>query len=215
MKTYLVLPKENENDSWDSDGKYCYEEGDSIICPWCKCCDWESFYISDYVEKPMIWCNNCPAYAVLDLDLEFSKKDVIPVEKVPFEFNFMNYSCYSDDIKDYDIYEIDLLWIDKVVSQGLDNYKPTHELTQDEIRKFIESSYDKDLAQELSLEIYESDEAEKDVAEKLGINCLSYNIKEPRFPYPDKFDMRHDGIHMHLQCIDKNGKVITVCYWGD
>ena len=206
---YLAVYKD---ESWNENGEYWYDYNDMLICPWCKRGEDRNFQIADYVDKPMLWCDSCGARSVLDLDLEFSKEDVIRVDEVPPEFDIS-----PRDTADYGFYLTNLLWIEKVMPRGLDSYKPTRKLNKDDIIRFIECSYDDKIAQELGLE-NESCEDEDDIALRtinLGIKCQSFDVTRPRFPYPLMFDLSHDGGNICVQCIDKNKEVITVCYSGD
>ncbi len=57
-----------------------------------------------------------------------------------------------------------------------DNYRPTRELTQLELRKFVESFYSDVVAQELGPCKIEDDIIANDarISAKPGINCLSF-----------------------------------------
>lgn len=48
----------------------------------------------------------------------------------------------------------------------------------------------------------------------LMVECDSYNVTEPKYPYPDFVDTAHDGVTVTCDIIHQ-GSVITVKYWGD
>lgn len=43
----------------------------------------------------------------------------------------------------------------------------------------------------------------------------SYDPMEPQISYPKFFDLSHDGIHIYLDCTDRNGDPLRVSFWGD
>ncbi len=48
----------------------------------------------------------------------------------------------------------------------------------------------------------------------ISMQCNSYDVEVPLVPYPNNFDLRHDGIYIYLQCVDSKGERFTTCYWG-
>ena len=56
---------------------------------------------------------------------------------------------------------------------------------------------------------------ENDANFNLSLSCQSYNADEPSIPYPDTFDMSHDGITIFLQCKNAKGETVVVSYSGD
>ena len=50
---------------------------------------------------------------------------------------------------------------------------------------------------------------------KYGIQVDSYNLENPKVKYDNNFDTSHDGILIHLLCLDKYNNSIYQCFWGD
>lgn len=126
-------------------------------------------------------------------------------------------------------YEVNLLKINRVVNWKLVHYiKSAEEFvkcinsnislptpSQEDLRRFIASNYDKKIADEIGL----NDAWITDTSlMQLGIECGTYNAERPIRPYPKNFYLDHDGVYVNLECScirDKKEKILYENYWGD
>ena len=161
-----------------------------LKCPFCDYESEENYQRPEeegMVQHPMLWCEECGARSVLDLDLS---KEMSEGE-----------------------HQIDLCKILKVVNGELCYFVVNREVTQDQIIEFIDSAYDDSELFLKAPKVYINDV--NDVDFKVGLECNTYNVDEPVTPYPKFFDIDHDeDSYIFLECQRPNGEILKTCYWG-
>lgn len=165
---------------------------------------YDVFQWSDYVTRPMVWCQNCGARSVICIDCppDFEMKD----GKATF------------------IYP--LVTIDKVLSTQLYSWKWTPELFKEHIDEFLAIRRNKDLyyskkikaeeefAAKIGLEPRESESEEEDLSDLWEIAPVINSVDGKTPPIP--LDMAHDGILIYHTCHhDICGAKFECRYWGD
>jgi len=156
-----------------------------LKCPFCNYESEENFQ-QEECSHPMLWCEECAACSVLEL-----KKD----EKL------------SEGE-----HKISLCKILKVVNHELCYFVPTQDVSQTDIRIFIENGYD-GLGFKDSTKTYINNA--EDVNFNIGLECGTYNVEEPKIPYPKFFSTDHDeDSFMFLECQNSKGETFKVTYWG-
>jgi hypothetical protein len=221
MKIIVVVGGEYKGDEF-------WDEEITGICPFCcsySDCNYLEYY--DYVsDYPMFSCNDCGAEAIIDIQCEkfddFDKKYYLGTFNEVCK-KYPEYSPLTIDDDPVGYFEYELLKIERISNDPLARYYSPMVLPQDKVTHFINSKYDKKLQQELGLEkrVYDGDLPESLPPETvfgehhLSCVCNSYNIEEPKVPYPDNFDTDHDGVYMYAQVSDSNGNKKCTCYWGD
>jgi hypothetical protein len=195
------------------------------VCPFCHVISAYNLECDDYVDKPMLWCGCSCARCVLDLPLEFDWNTLDKVgsfdqvrQIVPDMEREQTDQIFKES--DFIFYRAKLLFILGVVNSTLSMYRSTKQLSQEEIRDFVDSGYSKEKRRELGLLEQEPDDGSYDadvdsVDMTLAIDCNSYNALEPKIPYPNNYDLNHDGIFVYLTCKNEDGVISHIKYWGD
>ncbi len=209
----VINPNNYDNDSYFDEEPECI-----LFCPYCLCVEEGNCQYIDYVDKPMLWCGGDCARCVLDLSLDVTNIEIKNLEKIGNigdlkikhpEFNYNNIKNNN-----YEFYYVNLLFIEKVINSKLVHYNVNEILNDDIIRDFIESNYDKKIMEKYNImkikDIYDDK-----VNFNLSIDCNSYNALKPSQPYPQNYDMSHDGPSIYLKCLDLNNKIICTSYCGD
>lgn len=120
MKTIIATKYKTISDSYALD-----HEASLLYCPFCSSFDIDNLMLSDYVVKPMLWCGNCNARAILDLN------DV--------------YSGYANDT-DVDIYQYESMNIEHLEVIGdMDKLKIKHpEINYKALNSLLDENKDND-----------------------------------------------------------------------
>jgi hypothetical protein len=201
------------------------------ICLRCKAVS--EFVYDDYVDKPMVWCWTCDSRCVLDItntDIRNEEFGKLIGGEAELSKLYPGISYVNDDdknVKDYLFYVVENLFITKVLNNDMADYKATRDITQAEIRNFVESDYNETIGKQYGIikRICENDEinfnrelrkdgiGKKDM--RLALDCLSYDAEYPINPYPEEYTLDHGGIFVYLEIQDKNNRTMVVRYWGD
>jgi hypothetical protein len=197
------------------------DEGCAVLCPFCG--NVGELQHEDYVTAPMIWCDNCGARSVLKLPLDRGNVDFAGCERyepsdleiVAFRKLHHHNSCTFETTTKY--YKVPVEKIAFVANCELLPYKAGEKIPSlTDIAKLIESDYSKDIVEELGLLECDDDEIGYSLYEpqhplNLKVPCDSWNVVEPKVPYPKGFHTHHDGIEVGVEL--ENGTVVY--YWGD
>ncbi len=195
-------------------------------CPICNHIEEYDYQYEDYVFHAMIWCSECGARCVvcptnLSPMNELLDDQIININEVPddhpqkISINFFIKKSQLD-INDYNFYRVKFAKISKVMDCRLDEYKSATVVDQNELCEFIESNYDPTLMAKFGYERSNIIQNESIITDfNIGLNVGSYDVEDPLIPYPNNFSPDHDGIVVHLECIDSNGKIFYSYYSGD
>lgn len=191
------------------------EFGDFFLkCPFCDQlpCD-DSFQCESYSDRPMLWCDNCGARSFLSVTEDeinaIEKLDKTSLKTISKEVKI--YGSRNTEKKRVVEFEYDLLFVNKIINYELLRFKIEKDIPEKKVRKFVESNYNKSLAQKYGIR---EDEECGDVQSnnfKLSVTCNSYNTEEPSVSYPKNFPLDHDGVHVYCLCSNN----IKCSYWGD
>lgn len=186
-----------------------------IKCPFCEALPSDyDFQIDDYCTQPMLWCEKCEARSFLNITEEYLReiekeyyvsKSVIKTIKLEV--------LYDSKKKIVDVIRFDsnLLLVKEVVNHILLIYKTKTKLSEKKIRKFVKSDYSEELASKYGIVKRDEDADLSCDSGFLPLTCNSYNTENPETPYPDNFDMSHDGVIVLCFCEDNK----RCWYWGD
>ena len=199
----------------------------------------ENLQFEDYADIPMIWCNKCMARSFLDLtieqmqntweklesnvkpDLDFLEKYKINFRDIELKNNkLLNNLCKNND--EVSCYKIPLLKIKNITNYVLLGYNCDNKLSREQLCEFLDSKYtenyerlfDKKIMDKYGITKNDEDFDSRNSGNKifnLSFSCDSYNTDEPLIPYPKKFEIPHDGVH--VGCELENNKIVF--YWGD
>jgi hypothetical protein len=199
----------------------------------CHCGRTDVLQYTDYVVKPMIWCDSCGARVVLDIPLEREQITLGTEVDRPTIKNF-SLSSYGSDIRTEDFYspktkfyKANAFKIKRVMNCALEQYRAPRLLTREEVCNLIPLVDVRDGPTQVMLGdlcIVERNDYElNDKFQEFGlteedfwisVECDSYDVESPRIPYPEKFHTDHDGINVWLELEGPRG--IEYCvYWGD
>lgn len=219
--------------------KFCYCLKDAkhdyyrvAMCPFCgDVKEEELLQADDYVYPcPMTWCytGDCQEYSVLLED----NAQIIDKSELPEKLQ-----AYMDKCKDELIpYKIPLAKVLKIMNRQFydfkfkDNSHSGENMTEADMRKMIELSPGlcNDPSEEFKAFLnkwglipkddedqfdYEYPGDDLDFTFHLPVN--SYDVFGPETPFPENFDLAHDGIYIYLQCLDADGKQFIMTFWGD
>ncbi len=178
-----------------------------ITCPFCKKISDlnSSIQVDDYVEVPMLWCDNCGATAFLKVsdDFDFDCLDNIShLNKNPL---------YIEE------YSIPLVKVLEVVDICLVDYISSTKLTPIEINEIL-SGKKRNILNDYIVNKYNL-RREDEYRENKDLNLMfnmslpvySYNVYSPKKEYPINIDLSHDGVCVY--CKLENNKIVA--YWGD
>ena len=202
MKTLVFIHKDKitNNKLKLQDFNFKNSDFNGILCPFCKKEnnklnpsneDYENnLQYTDYVIHPMGWLENCCGGRIVldERSLKYIGK---------FNSDIKNNYLLSDNFKDCFFYEIELLYIKKIINHQIQN-----EYNIDDEEDFNFDNF------------YKLNVNEKKIF-KYGIQVDSYNLENPKVKYDNNFDTSHDGILIHLLCLDKYNNSIYQCFWGD
>jgi hypothetical protein len=198
-------------------------ECEKIVCS-------ENIIWDDYCNNPMLWCNSCGARIFFNKKTFYSNTKIInnniiltnsQIQQIKNEINTWGEIPNIDSILS-NFKVVELLIVKKVVNDKLAKCYYKKNKSQKSINKNYNNSSDLDSDNS-------SDSDNSNVSDifnhnslwkcekffNIGFECNSYNVNNPLIPYPDDFDISHDGKYIYCQCIDKNNKIIYCCYWGD
>lgn len=199
MKALLFI---NSNDDINIDNMNIddmnIDDMDGLFCPFChESNKYLNIYdepyenniqSGDYVHPyPMGWLNCCDGRIILNTN----------TLKYFGTFKDINKKYIVDNkFKDCYFFEIELLYVYKILNDDyckiyklydkLENIKDYYNLSKDDIKIFDNA---------------------------LKVN--SFDAMKPNKEYPRYFDTSHDGIGIHLLCIDNKENYILQTYWGD
>ncbi len=200
MSCYVSL---NENNDLDA------------ICPACKKYGYQLLDYSEDCSIPMIHCWDCGFHAVLNLKRDFLLylTNFCPIYYKYSIFEKQLYDLYVETIKTkepkniqkiYTIkqwFKIDLLKVKRILNEDLFKYHSDKKLSQEDVKRIIESDFDGNIIAKLKLT--ENKEIEdKKIDKKLfniSLECNSYNINQPVNPYPENFDLSYDGRVIYIE----------------
>lgn len=182
----------------------------TVICPSCGSCE-EPWY-EDYVSHPMLLCDECEGYFVIDI---FSRQEIDPS---PEEL-----AVFMADREERGLcrlYSCDLYKIIRVSNYQICDFEQTEKSDDQIIRKFIQEQCDQKFPVNIDAEILSGynlkrrqDEECENVSCFLPVN--SWNLHEPEIPYPENFILDHCGMFIYMDCQNSKGEIHRVSLWGD
>lgn len=194
----------------------------TFICPFCrstseKCYNYfySNLQFSDYVKEPMLWCTSCGARAFLDIDLKEFDNFIDNPKSIG-----NNCVPLTSDIN---AYKFPLKKVRLVRPNNFD-YTSNVRLSDQQVRELCELNYfeyerlSEEVIKKYDLRRITEDEDEDENNRQhmnLALTCDSYDVMNPLVPYPKNADFSHDGVYLHCEVEDKEGKVKTTCFWGD
>lgn len=201
------------------------EDWQILICPFCHSFAPRNFQFDDYVDRPMLWCDKCPARSVLNLPILQVVVGIDPTT-TPYQLTkigtlldihridpTLDLSTIPD--RPYIFYYTTLLFIERIISSRLSDYTTPQPIDESIVRQLIDSNYDPELCVQHGI-VKRSDHFDPDGIDfNLSLTCASYNAELPKYPYPRNFELDHDGVYVYLQCRERDGRMVTIKYWGD
>lgn len=184
----------------------------------------------DYVEYPMVWCEYCGGYGVLDRNTFYSYLKYVGETKDEFED-----VKFSDDIKhllesvddrdknDFAV-EIPMLWIRRVADVNMCRYVSEVVLSSEQMTQFLNEECTKKykyisnekFCQEMKLkELEEYDQPPQETVMNISLPVESYNLQNPKIPYHPNVDLCHDGPDIYLEIVTLDGKNKVISFSGD
>ncbi len=138
-------------------------------------------------------------------------------------------------------FSVEFVFITLVINSDLGLFQSKEKQTQEKIRQFIENDYGRNglnIDGLMALDFFECDDkkykylenvpkstmdadSEKimfsDKSYNMALECNSFNIENPKIPYPKNFSMDHGGSYVFCQgyVLDKPNEIIYSRYWGD
>ena len=103
----------------------------------------------------------------------------------------------------------------RVISPKLSDYVSPQPIDEPIVRQLIDSNYDPELCAHHRIIKRPDHYHPDDVDFNLSLTCASYNAEIPRCPYPKNFELDHDGVYVYLRCRERDGRIVTIKYWGD
>ena len=150
------------------------------------------------------------------------EKEINNFWDVPYDFNSVDYPDQKPiTIKDFNFYNIDLLFIKKVINNDLIDYCSNYDITQDQIYELIQNNYSKEIIDKYNIykkkynNYHDNNISELFKKPHLWLECNSYNTENPEKEYPKNFHLDHDGVYVYTECIDSKGNIIYSKYCGD
>ncbi len=209
---------------------YCYTEIKYDFIFGCRCPECGEFtnedgsgphIPGDYCEESMLWCNCAIPHrgfrGVLELDYEqknlykYEFKDILPFE-IP------------DRLKvGYKWFKIPLIFINRIVNYQLYLHYSDIPLANQDVVEFINSNFDTKIQTRIKKRYKSEKEDDSNLPDEdeykeihgeepdnlfnIAIDCKSYNIWNPKIPYPKNFDDNHEP-GMYYEYFDKNNNPV-------
>lgn len=191
-------------------------EADEIECPFCHSIllldeDQQLIVYSDYVDHPMVWCDECGARAFLDLRV-WSRL-------CPNWDDRREVSHFANT----DIREIPLLYIKRVVGSNMFCFHSEVPLTRAQMDELMDDYHLDD--PDDPVDIRKNDEivkkfnlrVEDKTRENMNVSfeVNSFNVMQPNVPYHPKMSTAHDGVYIWCLVTMPDGTDKILKYWGD
>ncbi len=177
-----------------------------VACPICLNVNADDYQHEDYIDYEMIWCDSCGARLITNIPYQYKnisieeKFEMVNMNDVPKEFLG---ALGSDANQKY--FRVRFMKIHKIMNWNLATYTH-HSPTQELIQKFVMSEL-----KDESLGFVKNDNDELDFS--CGLVIDSYDAEDARKRY--RLDTSHDGVYMYIQCVNDDGKLVNLRYWGD
>lgn len=143
------------------DKKDYYDECVPSVCPFCEVCAYGFIQFEDYVDIPMLWCQECCAKGVLDIGWKNAGDDLYDLvkkcERVDVDVDVVPTTDYCSwlDPKTYgghySYYKVPLYWIFRVVNNELSKFSCHDVLSDDLVKEFVRRNYDEEYGKKVGI----------------------------------------------------------------
>lgn len=216
-RKYVLIGLPDDEDEYN-------EELVPSVCPFCNFCAYGAIQFEDYVDVPMLWCEECGARAVLDIDWNNDEgADLYDLVKKcrRMKVNSTPSTKHCDwidvsDAPNYIYHKTPLCWITRVVNNELSEFFSDAVPSDDSMKEFIKRDYDVEYGKSIGIHKRDSldeDEWNDETFWNLSMVCESYNVCDVIKTYSN-CEIFHGGVYVYLKV--KRGKTEEcIRFWGD
>lgn len=160
-----------------------------------------------------------PSYDEIKQREEWITNNIVDAKEVPQELVSKIMKKYEDDIKQIRFFRVKVLFITRIKNFQLLHYTAKDPVPEENISKWIKlNSYNYHVNEYTDGSVFgmiEKSEDNDNYQEfNVSLPCNSYNAKNPAKPYPEGFELPHDGMYVCCEVLH-HGIIRYYKYWGD